>query len=108
MSEHDTKFTVKGFVDQDEIPSWARRPPKWSQLLDTIRALKPGQTIVIEFPTKSAANRARNVVRDELNSEIGRAAIRTRLVSMDAPEGANQAHVYFTRLHPVDIIESED
>jgi hypothetical protein len=113
MSEENEQdrvdFEVRGFVSPQDVPSWTRRPPKWQELMDLINKLEPGQTIVIEFPSVGVANRARNVVRDELNSKIGRAAIRTRLVKKRKPvEGANQAEVYFTRLHPIDIVEADE
>lgn len=111
MSANDDKvtFSVKGFVRTSEVPSWTRRPHKWKELIDLIKDLSPGQTIVIEFPSKDVANRARNVVRDELNAEIGRAAIRTRLVGRkNVEEDQPQAEVYFTRLHPIDIVESDE
>lgn len=106
MGEKDAKFEVKGYVSQADIPEWVRRPPKWNELMDVVRQLQPGDTILIEFEDPEEANRARNVVRDELNAEIGRAAIRTRLVKgkqdIDAP-----TKVFFTRLHPLDLVEED-
>lgn len=110
QNEQDEKvtFSVKGFVKPTDVPSWTRRPPKWQELMDLIASLEPGQTIVIEFPSKDAANRARNVVRDELNARLGQAAIRTRLVKRQAEDAQQQAEVYFTRLLPIDIVEQDE
>ncbi len=107
-NEEKVTFSVKGYVNPQDVPSWTRRPPKWQELMDLVNQLEPGQTIVIEFPSLEVANRARNVVRDELNTKIGRAAIRTRLVKKKKAENGNQAEVYFTRLLPIDIVESDE
>ena len=111
MSDDEEKvtFSVKGYVNPSDVPSWTRRPPKWQELIDLVNQLEPGQTIVIEFPNKGVANRARNVVRDELNSKIGQAAFRTRLVDRKTTaENESKAEVYFTRLHPIDIVEADE
>ena len=77
------------------VPSWARRPPKWEDLIATVLNLHKGQTLPIEFEDAGEANRARNTVRDTISRETGKVALQTRVVT--DPE-SEKTTVYFTML----------
>lgn len=102
MDEHDEDaYTITGVVPTNQVPTWARRPPKWKRLIEAISGLKPGQSLTVVFESHAAANRARNTVRDNLNLTEGSAVFRTRI--MDQEDG--KAVVFFSRLHPYEVVE---
>jgi hypothetical protein len=96
------EYTIGNIVDSTNVPNWARREPKWGALIESINQVKPGDSLTVIFSNLDVANRARNTVRDTINMSLGRAAIRTRVVS--TPEG--KCTVYFTRLADEDIVEA--
>ncbi len=80
-------------VDSFEVPSWARRPPRWNALINAVLQLKKGEALPIQFDDPKEAARARNTVRDTLGLESGRVAVQTRMVLENG-----KCIVYFTML----------
>ena len=87
-------------VSANDVPSWARRTPKWQPLVEKVGKLLPGQTLTVYFDNEKAAYRARNTVRDMLNLSVGRAVVRTRVI-----ESGERFKVFFTRLHDEQVVE---
>lgn len=83
-------------VDASEVPDWERRPPKWADLTEQALALKPGQTMKLEFDDGQVGERARNAIRDMANLKAEQIVVRTRIVQK--PKGG--ATVYIIRVHP--------
>ncbi len=97
----DVEIEIEEPIDSNQVPNWARREPKWKNLIDRILALPPRQSLPVRFPDKKLALTVRNTIRDTVNLRLGVAAIRTRTV-------ANQdgsATVYFTKLAPEEVVE---
>ncbi|NLG97056.1 MAG: hypothetical protein GX491_06810 [Chloroflexi bacterium] len=99
----DAEFEIGEVIDANEVPNWARRPPKWQKLIDRIAELEPGQSLPVTFPNVQVASRARNTVRDTINLRTGLAVIRTRMVE----EENGSATVYFTRLPDDQVVEEK-
>jgi hypothetical protein len=90
-------YRILSPIDSDEVPDWERRPPKWSDLVDAVMGLEPGQSIPVEFDDESAAERARNAVRDAANLQARAVVVRTRLQKHDKDGGAT---LFLTKVHP--------
>ena len=88
-------YRVLPAVTPAEVPGWARRPPKWNDLMEQILPTETGQTLPIEFEDAAETNRARSTIRDSLSRETGKVALQTR-VSTDPVTG--KTTVYFTML----------
>jgi TusA-related sulfurtransferase len=93
-------YTIGNRISSDSVPNWARRPPKWSALIEVIMTLHPGESLEVVFESEAAAKQARNTIRDTINLKLDTAAIRTRVV-----QNEGSTTVYFTRLKPADIVE---
>lgn len=76
-------YTKQSLIDSTEVPDWKRREEKWSDLVEDVLQLEPGQTLPVLFDDPKAANRARNAVRDRANRLLNKAVIRTRLVKRE-------------------------
>lgn len=100
--KENNEFKIGEIVQVNEVPSWARRQPKWTKLQEAVRQLQPGQCLTVYFCNEQGARRASNTVRDDLTMEMGHAVISTRTVS----EG-DQFKVFFTRLHDSQVVEEE-
>jgi Glu-tRNA(Gln) amidotransferase subunit E-like FAD-binding protein len=97
-----TPYSVKGVVDADEVPDWERTQPKWTDLVDQVMALEPGQALQVEFTDQKAAERARNAVRDTANARARAVVVRTRL-----RKTKDGAMLYLTRVNPLDYEQDE-
>jgi hypothetical protein len=102
--DNSAGYKIGPIIDSSEVPNWARRQPKWHDLIEKINSLSPGQSLMVTFEDAKVAKCARNTVRDTINLRLERAAVRTRMVK-DAETG--ETKLYFTRLHDKDIIEEE-
>ena len=100
--EKQDGFEYGKIVESNEVPNWARRQPKWQDLIEEIMKLKPGQSLPVTFKSLSAANRARNTVRDSVNLKVGKAVLRTRLI-----KNYEKTVVYFTRLYDDEVVEEK-
>jgi TusA-related sulfurtransferase len=96
MSEKDKNYEIEGIISPDEVPNWAKKQPKWGELTDKVRDLKPGETLSVAFEDYKTANRARHQIRDILSLKYGQAVVRTRVVK-DFKDGKVRA--YFTKIH---------
>ena len=83
-------------IPADEVPNWERQPPKWSELVDAVFALEPGEAITVHFDDQKEAERARNAVRDQVNYLADDVICRTRLVKDKDGKGAK---LYLARMH---------
>lgn len=99
----EVEYEIGKIVDASEVPNWARREPKWKNLIEAIARIEPGQSLMVTFANHKEANRARNTVRDKINLQVGQAVIRTRVV--DRTDG--RCDVYFTRLFPEQVVEEK-
>jgi hypothetical protein len=88
------EYRVIGVVE-DDVPDWQRRPPKWTQLVEEIINLEPGQKLVLEFDDVKTAERARNAVRDVANLRAKAIVVRTRLV-----EKNGRVRLWLIRVRP--------
>jgi len=100
MDDVKREYRIGGIVSPSEVPNWARREPKWKELIAMVLDLEPGQTLTVMFDDQDTANRARNTVRDTINLAENKASVRTRVAFN--PE-TQESVTYFTRLHDKDI-----
>lgn len=89
-------YKIGNIISSDDVPDWERRPAKWSELVEAVFKLSPGQTITIHFDDATEAERARNAVRDQANLVAQEVVCRTRLVV----RGDDKADLYLTRTFP--------
>ena len=68
MDDVKREYRIGGIVSPSEVPNWARREPKWKELIAMVLDLEPGQTLTVMFDDQDTANRARNTVRDTIKS----------------------------------------
>lgn len=99
-TENKVEYKIIGVVDSVQVPNWARKEPKWKPLIDAIQALNPKQSLTVSFDSLTSARRVCNTIRDTVNRNLGKAAIRTRVVEQE--DGSTTA--YFTRLVDDDIV----
>jgi hypothetical protein len=98
-------YTIVQEYDAGEVPTWVRRQPKYTDLVEAILKLKPGQTLKVIFDNGKIATTARNTIRDHINMDhLNQAAVRTRLEKKED----NSAVVWFTRLKAEQIVEAEE
>jgi len=93
-----SSYKIGDIIDSNEVPDWERRPAKWSELVDAVFDLKPGQTITVHFDNAKEAERARNAVRDQANLIAETVVCRTRLIKREG----DKADLYLTRVHPAE------
>ncbi len=103
LKPEEVDIEIGEAIDSNQVPNWARREPKWKNLIDRILALPPRKALPVRFPDKKSALTVRNTIRDTVNLRLGVAAIRTRTVGNE--DGS--ATVYFTRLSPEEVVEEE-
>lgn len=99
-----TPYKITGRISADEVPDWARREPKWAELVEAVLSLEPGEVLRVEFQGAhevQEARRARNAVRDAANLKAGTAVVRTRLVE----ENDELATLYLIRLYETETEE---
>jgi hypothetical protein len=93
MTKSKTPWKVGAILPASEVPTWARRPLKYKDLIEQIAQLKPGQTLPVTFASMEAARQARNSIRDQMNKEsalkIIDGIVTTRLIE-------DKSLVYFT------------
>jgi len=100
QDDDEPNYTITGVVSTGEIPNWARRKPKWKELVQAVLDLEPGTSLTVVFENKKTAVRACNAVRDDANRRLKAAAVRTRVVT----EADGKAMAYLARLFPEDIV----
>ena len=96
-----SSYKIGDTISSDQVPDWERRPAKWSELVDAVFDLEPGQTITIHFDNAKEAERARNAVRDQANLIAKSVICRTRLIKRDE----DKADLYLTRVHQSEAAE---
>jgi len=98
MAEGEKSYRVLGVTTTDEIPGWDRKPPKWTELVEAVLALEPGQTMVVEFDDEETARRAQSAVRDTVHMKTREVTVRTRLARPDSKR--KNWTLYLARVHP--------
>lgn len=89
-------YKIVDMVGMDDIPGWERQPPKWSDLVEKVLNMEPGQVLKLTFDDAKTAERARNAVRDAANLKARAIIVKTRVV-----KGQKSTTLYLARQHPV-------
>jgi hypothetical protein len=79
MSDKEKVYNIEGIVSADDVPNWARREPKWDELVNEVMKLEAGKSLRVAFPNVKTANRARNAIRDNVNLRMAEAAAKGKI-----------------------------
>lgn len=89
----EDEYQIGEVVGSSNVPNWARRPLKYSDLIERILRLEDGEEISIRFENGKLAKPVRDAIRNRLNTSLDSdVLVRTRIEQNENGDGVT---VYF-------------